>query len=264
MAELEFYQHSNGVRWAAFSCLQHLGLRHGISTRIGGQSQGELGTLNLGIKVGDSQENILVNRNKFCEALGVQQENVVFSGQVHGNHVAVVDGAHAGKRMADTDALVTQTRDLGLMLFFADCVPLLFFDPVKRVIGLSHAGWRGTFQSIGPRTLAVMQKVFGTDPADCLVGIGPSIGPDDYEVDRPVMDEIKDMWPNPEIFSRATREDHWLLDLWEWNRLQLAQAGVRVQNIHISGFSTLKQPDVFFSHRGSQGQAGRFGVLMVL
>ena len=264
MEELEFYQHENGVRWAAFSCLRQSGLRHGISTRNGGQSPGGLGTLNLGIKVGDSQENISANRYKFCEALGIQQENVVFSGQVHGNHVAVVDRSHAGRRMADTDALVTQTQGLGLMLFFADCVPLLFFDPVHRVIGLSHAGWRGTFQSIGPRTISVMQQAYGTEPADCLVGIGPSIGPDDYEVDRPVMNEIMNVWPNPELFSRKIREEHWLLDLWEWNRLQLAQSGVLPQNIHISGFSTMQHSDIFFSHRASQGKAGRFGVLMVL
>ena len=200
MSELEFHQHENGVRWASFSFLSLNGVRHGISTRIGGMSTGELGGLNLGIKVSDSQENIQANRRLFCETQGIRPEAVVFSGQVHGNRVAVVDQAQAGQRLEGTDGLVSRTPGLGLMLFFADCVPLLFFDPVREVIGLSHAGWRGTFQSIGPRTLAVMRQAFGTDPADCLVGIGPSIGPDDYEIDKPVMQEIHAAWPQPERF----------------------------------------------------------------
>jgi len=264
MKEMNFYQHENGVRWANFTCLQELGLRHGISTRIGGRSRGELGTLNLSIKVDDSPEYLQFNRRNFFEAVGVRQDNVVSTGQVHGCHVAVVDPADAGKRLEATDALVTGTPGLGLLLFFADCVPLLFFDPVRKVIGLSHAGWRGTFQSIGPRTIAVMQHTFGTDPSDCVVGIGPSIGPDDYEVDRPVMDEIGNVWANTEAFSRRTGDEHWLLDLWEWNRRQLVEAGIRPGNIHISGISTMQQPEMFFSHRASLGKAGRFGVLVEL
>ena len=161
MSELNFFEHENGVRWASFSSLQDRGLRHGISTRSGGRSQGELGTLNLGIKTEDKPENVQANRRSLFEALGRRAETVVSSGQVHGRHVAVVDRQDAGKRMADTDALVTGTPNLGLLLFFADCVPLLIFDPVRRVIGLSHAGWRGAFQSIGPKTIATMQQVFG-------------------------------------------------------------------------------------------------------
>ena len=264
MSELEFHQHENGVRWADFPLLRQCGLRHGISTRVGGVSMGDLSGLNLGIKVGDSPANIQVNRRLFCETQGIGPEKVVFSCQVHGNRVAVVGEAQAGQRLADTDALVTRTPDLGLMLFFADCVPLLLFDPVRRIIGLSHAGWRGTFQSIGPRTISVMQQTFGTNPADCLAGIGPSIGPDDYETDKPVMEEIQAVWPQTDRFSRANREGHWLLDLWGWNRLQLEAAGVSPQNIRIAGHSTARESNLFFSHRASGGKAGRFGVLMAL
>jgi YfiH family protein len=220
--------------------------------------------LNLGIKVGDHPENIRANRRKFCEAVGVEQEKVVASGQVHGHHVAVVEAAQAGQRLADTDGLVTRTQGLPLLLFFADCVPLLLFDPVRRVIGLSHAGWKGTFQSIGPGTLDIMQQSFGTDPADCIVGIGPSIGPDDYEVDKPVFEVIRRKWPAPEQFSKPGRPGHWMLNLWEWNRQQLTAAGVQPENIVISDISTARQPDVFFSHRASGGTAGRFGVLAEL
>ena len=264
MAEIEFYQHKNGVRGAVFPFLAQRGLRHAISTRIGGNSQGDLGTLNLGIKSGDIKENVIVNRQLFCETIDIKPERVVSSGQVHGCRIAVVDDGNAGQRMADTDALVTGTPGLGLLLFFADCVPLLIFDPKRRVIGLSHAGWRGTHLSIGPRTLAVMQHTFGTDPEDCLVGIGPSIGPDDYEIDRPVMDEIRTLWSKPEKFSQYHGEGHWLLDLWGWNRNQFEDAGVQPENIRISGISTMRQAEMFYSHRASKGRAGRFGVLMSL
>lgn len=264
MDGLNFYRHENGVRWAEFSLLRQAGLRHGISTRIGGKSAGDLGGLNLGLKVGDSPENIRMNRRLFCETQGIDPANVVFSGQIHGKHVAIVEAAQAGQRMADTDALVTRTPNLGLMLFFADCVPLLLFDPVRQVLGLAHAGWRGTFQGIGPATLQVMQQAFGVNPADCFAGIGPSIGPEDYEVDRPVMEQIQAAWTQPERFSRTGRKDHWLLDLWEWNRLQLEAAGILHEKIQLSGYSTFQHSDLFFSHRASGGKAGRFGVLMAL
>lgn len=264
MNPVNFTQHYNGVCFARFPMLENLGLRHGISTRAGGQSCDGLATLNLGLKVGDNPDNVQENRRKFCEAVGLDFSKIVASGQVHGDHVAVVDEKNAGQRLADTDGLVTTTPNLPLLLFFADCVPLLLFDPIRRVIGLSHAGWKGTLQSIGPKTLAVMQRTFGTDPADCLVGIGPSIGPDDYEVDAPVIVEINKFWSEPERFTRTGSPGHWMLDLWNWNRQQMIAAGVKPDNVVISGISTARQPDVFFSHRASGGNAGRFGVLMAL
>lgn len=264
MNGLDFHNHHNGVCWAEFPALRLAGLKHAVSTRTGGKSEGPLAGLNLGIKVGDSAANVEFNRRLFCETQDLSPENVVFSGQVHGCKVVVVDEEQAGQRLDDTDALVTASPGLGLMLFFADCVPLLLYDPVQKIIGLAHAGWRGTFQAIGPKTLAVMQTTFGTKPADCLVGIGPSIGPDDYEVDEPVMAEIQSAWQCSERFSRPCRPGHWLLDLWAWNRLQLEEAGIPAGNVHIGGISSFRLPDLFFSHRASGGTAGRFGVLMAL
>lgn len=264
MGEMIFSEHENGVRWATFPALSKLGLRHGISTREGGHSVNELASLNLGLKVNDSAENLRRNRLKFSQAVGVDDYRVVSSGQVHGDHVAVVDERQAGQRLPETDGLVTCTSGLPLLLFFADCVPLLFYDPVRKVIGLSHAGWKGTCQSIGPRTLSVMQHAFGTDPEDCLIGIGPSIGPADYEVDEPVLRQIQSRWTKTDSFVHSGRPGHWMLDLWEWNRLQMLEAGISETNIFISGISTAQYPEQFFSHRASGGQTGRFGVLMSL
>ena len=264
METIEFAEHKNGVKWAYFPALEQLGLRHGISTRFGGVSCDGLASLNLGVKVDDAPENIATNRRCFAEALGVADERIVASGQVHETTVAIVNDEHAGQRIAATDALVTNTPNLPLLLFFADCVPLLIYDPVRKVIGLSHAGWKGTLHSIGPKTIATMQQAFASDPADCIVGIAPSIGPDDYEVDQPVLAEINRLWQRPEQFCRPSGPGHWLLDLWRWNQLQFINAGVKTENIHIAGVSTARQPELFFSHRASQGTAGRFGVLMTL
>ena len=261
---IKYAEHKNGVKWAYFPALTQMGLRHGISTRFGGVSCGDLASLNLGVKVGDAPENIATNRRCFAEAVGVADERIVASGQVHETTVAIVNDEHAGQRIAATDGLVTNTPNLPLLLFFADCVPLLIYDPVQKVIGLSHAGWKGTLYSIGPKTIATMQQAFATDPADCIVGIAPSIGPDDYEVDQPVLAEINKLWQQPEQFCRPFSPGHWLLDLWRWNQLQFINAGVKTENIHIAGVSTAKNPDLFFSHRASHGTAGRFGVLMTL
>ena len=264
MEQVKFAEHKNGVTWAYFPVLTRQGLRHGISTRGGGVSQAGLSTLNLGVKVGDEPQNPLTNRRYFAEALGVADHRIVAAGQVHGTDVAVVSDEHAGQRIAATDGLVTNTPQLPLLLFFADCVPLLIFDPVRKAIGLSHAGWKGTLHSIGPKTITTMQQEFGTDPADCIIGIGPSIGPDDYEVDQPVLDEIGKYWQQTGPFCRPGRAGHWLLDLWRWNQQQFANAGVKPDNIHIAGISTAQRPELFFSHRASKGTAGRFGVLMTL
>lgn len=264
MGNLQFTVHDNGVYWACFPELQQAGLRHGVSTRIGGDSAGVLATLNLSLNVNDRPEIVSENRRRFCEALGVDHRRVICSGQVHGDHVEIVSEAQAGQRIAETDGLVTRTPGLPLLLFFADCVPLLLFDPVRKVVGLSHAGWKGTCLGIGPRTLDLMCRAFGTDPADCLVGIGPSIGREEYEVDEPVMDAIRGRWTDPELFSRPGRPGHWQLDLWEWNRRQLATAGVPGDRIAVAGISTAGKPDLFFSHRASGGHTGRFGVLTAL
>ena len=186
------------------------------------------------------------------------------AGQVHGTSVKRVDSSFAGSRVENTDALITNTKGLGLMLFFADCVPLMFYDPVQQAFGISHAGWRGTLAAIGMKTLEAMKCAFSTDPANCIVGIGPSIGPSHYEIDLPVWREIEQRWSGADAFCLPGRPDHWMLDLWAWNRMQLLAAGVLDQNILLSGISTAGRPDLFFSHRASQGKAGRFGALAYL
>jgi YfiH family protein len=150
------------------------------------------------------------------------------------------------------------------MLCYADCVPLLFYDQRRNAVGISHAGWQGTFLGIGGLTVAAMQRHFGTDPAECLAAIGPSIGPDDYEVDEPVITRIISKWQAFEQFATSTRPGRWQLDLWKWNTMQLMAAGIPGENILQAGFSTRSHSDILFSHRASGGKTGRFGALVCL
>lgn len=264
MRIFEWLQHENGVKYGVFSHFRSSGLKHGVSSRQGGVSTDDFATLNLGAKTADSDGNVQMNRRLFCEAVGVVAEHLVTGGQVHGAEIAVVTQEMAGKRIPDVDALITQTPGLPLMLCYADCVPLLFYDQRRNAVGLSHAGWQGTFLGIGGLTVAAMQNYFGTEPSDCLAAIGPSIGPDDYEVDEPVMFRIMSRWKTFEQFTVPTRPGRWQLDLWKWNTMQLIAAGIPVENILQAGYSTRSHTDILFSHRASGGNTGRFGALVCL
>ena len=264
LTNFAFRESENGVRFGYFPVLVDRGLKHGFSARKGGVSKGDFSSLNLGFKTGDAVEQVDINCERFCQSLGICRNQVVMAGQVHGIKIARVDSSMAGTKIANTDGLITNDKGLGLMLFFADCVPLILFDPVQQVLGICHAGWKGTLFSIGIHTLEAMKHVFGTDPSDCIVGIGPSIGPENYEIDYPVWSEIRNHWTNLDDFCKPGRPDHWLLDLWSWNQIQFCAAGVLAENMLLSGISTAQCPDQFFSHRASQGRTGRFGLLAYL
>ena len=218
---------TNGVWFGTFAHFDQLGLKHGISTRIGGFSKAPYASLNLGFKTNDEADIVRMNRRLFCEAVGVDIKRLVTAQQVHGERIHRVTGEDAGKgaenhdiAIADTDALITDVPGMSLMLFFADCVPVLIFDPVRRAIGVSHAGWKGTVSKIAQKTVLAMKDNFGCLPQDCLVAIGPSIGPCCYEVDETVINALQQNFPNWEDLV-IPRNDRWLLDLWQTNRAQL-------------------------------------------
>jgi YfiH family protein len=260
----------NGVWFGTFANLSNSGIKHGVSTRLGGLSQPPYSALNLGIKTGDAAAIVQANRNLFCQAAGVIADKLVTAQQVHGDRIYIVEAGDAGRgRMGyetsipDTDALITNVAGIPLMLFFADCVPVLIADPVKKVVAVSHAGWRGTVAKIGQKTVLTMQDKFGTDPNDCLAAIGPSIGPCCYEVDKTVIDALQSSfswWEDVVV----PRRDRWMLDLWETNRRQLQDIGVKADNITISGVCTACNTELFYSHRAEKGKAGRLGAVIAL
>jgi len=261
---------TNGLWYGTFTHFDKLAIKHGISSRLGGVSSQPFASLNLGLHNGDNDLQVIANRQLFCQGVGVEAGDIVTAEQTHSDRVLVVTKEHLGKgakkyseAIRGTDALITNVQNVPLMLFFADCVPVLIVDPVQKVIGIAHAGWKGTMDYIAQKTVLAMQTHFGTSPQHCLVGIAPSIGPCCYEVNHVVMNRLKGQFQNWEQLVRPNG-DKWYLDLWQANRLQLEQIGVERENIVVSQVCTACNKELFFSYRAENGCTGRMGAVIVL
>lgn len=240
---------------------------HAISDRHGGVSAPPYGSLNLGLHVGDDEQAVLENRRRFAHALNVDADALVVGEQVHGTTVAVVTAEQRGRGAMDranalpgVDALVTDVPGVVLFGLFADCVPVLLYDPRRRVVGLAHAGWKGTVGRIAQRTVRMLADAFGTRPADCHAAIGPAIGPCCFEVGEEVADRFRAA--NPELVLEST--DRPRVDLWEANACQLREAGIAPERISVARLCTRCLQAVFFSHRGDGGRTGRMAAAIGL
>lgn len=245
-------------------------VKHAFSSRKGGISSGSYSSLNLGFNTKDDRENIVENYKIICKALEINPENLVLSNQIHEDGIAVVNSSDRGKgiwRDSDingVDGLITNDKEVALVTFYADCVPLFFLDPVKKVIGLSHAGWRGTVLEIGKKTIEKMTNQFQCNPKDVLVGIGPSIGHCCFEVDENVVIEFQKNIQNIQDAITAKQNNKYHIDLWAVNKKSLMEAGVPENNITISSLCTVCNQQEFFSHRGQNGIRGTLAAVMEL
>ena len=237
------------------------GLTHAVLSRVGGVSQGPYATLNLGHTVGDDLADVDENHRRALSALGLGSGPVVSPYQVHGARVGVVGPAHLGAVQPATDALVTATPAVPLLMRFADCASVLFFDPGRRVVGIAHAGWRGVVAGIVAATVRTLTERLGCAPAGLWTGIGPTIGPCCYAVGPEVAAAVEDACPP---VSGVVREAGGLtyLDLPAAVQAQLRAAGV--EQIEDAGLCTACHVDEFFSHRAEHGRTGRFGIVMEL
>lgn len=263
-------KYTKGLWYGVFEHIQKAGITHGVSTRLHGSSSNPFLSLNLALHTGDDQATVVNNRQVFCDSLGVDFRKLVTAQQVHDAQVLIVDESYAGRGAGDyadaiahTDALITNKSNIPLMLFFADCVPVLIADPVCKVIGIAHAGWKGTVLKIAQKTVLKMQKEFGSSPTDCLIGIGPSIGACCYEVDIAVKNKFAAAFSYSNELM-VPKGDKWLLNLWEANRRQLVDIGVLSQNIVTSGVCTACNNELFYSYRQENGQTGRLGACISL
>ena len=237
-------------------------LIHGVFTRLGGFSQGTFASLNVGHTVGDDPAHVEANHRAIYRALGIQAEEVVSAHQVHGDRVAVVSLKDGGRVFPQTDALISQVPGRFLLLRFADCVPVLFYAPRQRAVGIAHAGWRGTLQRIAVKTVRAMEEAYGCRPEEILAGIGPSIGPCCFEVGPEVVEEARKAFPTYEGILLPGEGDRSYLDLWRINELQLREIGVLA--IERADICTFCHRAEFFSHRGDGGHTGRFAALIGL
>lgn len=256
-----------------FPVLRELGIRHGFSTRIGGVSSGCYATMNLGFNRGDSDENVTENYRRICASIGIVPDDLVFTDQVHKTNVRLAHSADKGKGYnrkrdySEIDGHITDEENLPLLVFSADCVPLYFVDPVKRAIGLSHSGWKGTADKIGAVTVNRMNAEFGSDRKDIVAVIGPSIGPECYEVGEEVKNRFQESYDPEqieELFVPSGSEGKWYLNLWEANRQTLLRAGLPDENIIISGVCSALSPELLFSHRKYGAKRGSMAAFLSL
>jgi len=265
-----FYEEVNGVGIIRFPMLmEYKELLHCYTTRIGGVSEGSLGTLNLSFNRGEAKEKVLKNYVRLADALGIKLEQMVLSDQVHGKKARVVGRKDLGKgliRESDilkTDGLVTASPNVALVTFYADCVPLYFYDPVKKVIALSHSGWRSTLKNIAGETVRVMKEKLGSLPENIVVQIGPHIGNCCFEVGEDVYSLFINEFPWADIYAER-QLGKYFLNLTQIIKRCLEDAGVKRDKIRDAKICTKCNKDLIFSHRGSKGDSGLAAALLML
>lgn len=267
------YKTVEEVPYLSFPILEKTGLvKQGFSTKMGGVSQGKFATMNFTFTRGDNPDHVHENYRRMAKALGVDAEKMVLSYQTHTTNVKLVTQSDAGKGIVkereykDVDGLVTNVPGITLVTFYADCVPLYFLDPVRKAIGLSHSGWRGTVKRMGEVTVKKMEASFGTRAEDLIACIGPSICKTCYEVGAEVAEEFRKGFDEKywkEILAEK-ENGKYLLDLWKANEIVLLEAGLRKENIQITDICTHCNPDYLFSHRTTGNERGNLAAFLSL
>jgi YfiH family protein len=241
--------------------LQFSNLAHGVTTRHGGTSPAPFDSLNLSAHVGDDVERVNENLERVHRALGLERAATVDASQAQADQVAHVTAAQRGTRIKGVDGLITDAPGIPLMLHFADCVPILLYDPAHRAIGIAHAGWRGTVAKVLTNTVNAMHAAFGTESQTLIACIGPSIGPCCYEIGADVRARVETAFPGTtDLLLRRNGTSH--LNLWESNAVQLRALGV--QDIEIAAVCTADHTHDFYSWRRENAMTGRFAALIAL
>lgn len=291
------------LEYLTFDNIEKTGIvKHAVTTRVGGVSQGIYASMNFGFQGKDDKSAVNRNYEILTAALGSTPEDVVCTDQTHTVNIRIVSKEDAGKGVliprdySDVDGLVTNEKNLVLAVFYADCVPILFVDPKKEVIGAVHSGWRGTVGRIGREMINIMKEKYKCDPADIIVGIGPSICQSCYEVSDDVAqrfleefrEDIKrfqiqyvqnkdyfDQLPGNSLFPTKETDvsrmlltpkenDKYLLNLWMANFLVCFSEQIKPENIAVTDLCTCCNPQYLFSHRATQGKRGVLGAFIKL
>ena len=255
------FVHKDGLKYYKFELFDDKKIEHGIFTRHGGISQSYYHSLNVGGNNGDCRENVIENRFRLFNVIGKEVESLFDVWQVHGSEIICTDRPrplNAEHRKADS--IITNVPGVTLFMRFGDCVPILLHDPKKNVIALVHAGWPGTVLKNVILTIKEMEKKYGCDPHDLTTGIGPSIGPDHYEIREDVISKVENAFGEESTMVLNRQGSKTYLDLWKANELLLKQTGVK--NIQIAAICTACNVNDWFSHRAEDGKTGRFGAVI--
>jgi hypothetical protein len=254
------FHYNDTIRYFHFDTIQ---ARHAIFTRHGGLSPEPWSSLNVGGTVGDDSKRVRANRNLSLQALGCDPATVFDVWQVHGADVACATAPRPdGESVRQADIILTDKLDVTLYMRFADCVPIMAHDPRRGVVGLAHAGWKGSVGDVPASMVNAMRDQYGSNPSDIVAGIGPSIGPDHYEVGADVILQVMQKFGDQAEQVLRSRDGKIHFDLWETNKLLLERAGIGT--IEVAGICTACHTRDWFSHRAEKGRTGRFGALISL
>ena len=247
-------------------------VKHGFSTRKGGVSTGIFSSMNLNFKRGDDPDAVLENYRRMAAALNMRVEDMVLSDQTHTTNVRVITEEDRGKGIlkpqdySDVDGMITNVPGIVLVTSYADCVPLYFVDPVRKAIGLSHSGWKGTVGHIGQKTVWKMHEVYGSEPKDIVAAIGPSICQSCYEVSDDVAEAFRANFTADEAADILLDKGNgkYQLDLWKANWYVLTDAGILPEHLSVTDLCTACHPDLLWSHRKTNGQRGGLSAFLSL
>ena len=243
-----------------------------FSTRLGGVSEGYYSSLNLSFDRGDDPARVLENFKRIGASMGVNVEDMVLSKQTHTTNVRVVTAEDKGRGImqernyTDVDGMITNVPGICLVTSYADCVPLYFVDPVKKAIGLSHSGWRGTVGKIGKNTVQLMQENFGSKPEDLLAAVGPSVCMDCYEVSEDVIEQFKEAFEKKywELFFYKKENGKYQLNLWKANELIFLESGILPEHMAITNVCTHCNSKILYSHRTMGNNRGNLCAFLAL
>jgi hypothetical protein len=258
------FSDANGVRYYQFPSLAAAPVTHAIFTRRGGVSEGAYAELNVGRTVGDEVANVDENLKRCLAALGKPRNSLFDSWLVHGTNALVAEAPRPPEWERPPQADIVMTNKPGVTLFmrFADCVPLVFFDPAKKAIAIAHAGWKGTLLGVAVSAVEGMAANYGSHPEDLIVGIGPAVSVEKYEVGSDLVTEVRAALGDDADPLLPLPNGHFHFDLVGANRLMLEKSGV--WQIELSNICTASETSDWFSHRASGGKTGRFGALIAL
>lgn len=265
-----YFIEKEGIVYIQFSNLKRYenNIVHCFTTRLGGISKGNCSTLNLGYKAYDSIQNVDENYNRLCKALGVEYSSLVYSSQVHGTDIRIVrekdekNNRNREENLGSYDGLATDVKGITLVTFYADCVPILFYDDNRKIIAMAHSGWRGTVAEIVVKTVEKIKNVYSCNPEDLEIAIGPSIGKCCFEVGEEVYDQFVRKLYWSKRFCKKTNNNKWHIDLKGIIKQSLLNSGVANEKICDVAICTKCNKHIFFSHRGDNGKTGSLAAVM--
>ncbi len=263
--------HTENTKYYSFDVFsKHKDIKHFVSLRIKKKVNKIYNNFNISLEAGMPYKEVILNRKLLSKDIEIPLENFVMQNQIHGDNITTAEERHRGKgilnhntAIQNSDALITDKKNICLFLFVADCMTILFFDTKKKVIAAAHSGWKGTVLKIAQKTALKMIKEYNSSPADIIVGIGPSISVKKYEVGENVVTEVEKAFGTKENYlhyNSNSKKFHF--NLLYAAEQQLADIGIPPENIELPDFCTFENNDLFFSAR--KKNTGRFGAGIML